>query len=101
MADITTKVIDASALAAVIFDEIGAEAIVARLEGCMLVAPTLVDFELVNTCLSKIRRHPLDRDLPLQAYNARSTIRIETVDIEHGAALAFAERTGLTGYDAS
>lgn len=101
MADTATRVIDASALAAVIFDEIGAEAVIERVGDRMLVAPTLIDFELVNACISKMRRHPVDRDLLLQAYGTRWSMTIETVDIDHAAVLALAQRTGLTGYDAS
>ncbi|HEX4170950.1 MAG TPA: type II toxin-antitoxin system VapC family toxin [Acetobacteraceae bacterium] len=101
MADTATRVIDASALAAVIFDEIGAEAVVERVGDRVLVAPTLIDFELVNACISKMRRNPLDRGLLLQAYGKRWSMMIETVEIDHTAVLALAQRTGLTGYDAS
>jgi predicted nucleic acid-binding protein len=99
--DTATRVIDASALAAVLFDEIGAEAVIALAGDCTLVAPTLIDFELVNTCISKMRRNPLDRDLLVQAYGKRWSMTIETVHIDHTAVLALAQRTGLTGYDAS
>jgi predicted nucleic acid-binding protein len=101
MADTATRVIDASALAAVIFDEVTAEAVIARLGDCTLVAPTLIDFELVNICISKMRRHPIDRDLLLAAYEKRWSMTIEMVDVDHAAVLALAQRTGLTGYDAS
>jgi predicted nucleic acid-binding protein len=101
MAGIETKVIDASALAAAIFGEASAEDVAARVIGCELVAPRLLDFELVNVCLSKMRRAPADRERLLAAYRGRSAIRIATVDVDHAAVLALAQRTGLTGYDAS
>ena len=49
-----TKVIDASALAAAIFAEEAAEEIAARVRGRELVAPNLLDFELVDICITKI-----------------------------------------------
>lgn len=56
------KVVDASALAALPFGEPGAEAIAGRLEGARLAAPALLDFELANVCLTKMRRQPSQRD---------------------------------------
>jgi predicted nucleic acid-binding protein len=101
MADTATKVIDASALAAVIFGEASAEDIAVRVRGCELVSPQLLDFELVNTCITKMRRAPAERERLLAAYRTRRTIKVETIDVEHAAVLALAQRTGLTGYDAS
>ena len=86
---------------AVVFAEAAAEEIAARVRGCQLVAPTLLDFELVNVCISKMRRSPADHDRLLTAYRARWTMTIETMDVDHTAVLALARRTGLTGYDAS
>lgn len=53
---IAFKVVDASALAAIVFAEPEAEMIAARLDGARLAAPTLLAFELTNVCLTKIRR---------------------------------------------
>jgi predicted nucleic acid-binding protein len=101
MADIATKVIDASALVAVIFGEASAADVAIRVRGCGLVAPAILDFELVNVCINKMRRTPTDRDRLLAAYRARWTMTVETMDVDHTAVLALAQRTGLTGYDAS
>jgi hypothetical protein len=43
-----TKVVDASALAALLFAEPAAEAIAGGLEGARLAAPSLLDVELAN-----------------------------------------------------
>jgi len=51
------KVVGASALAAIMFGEPDAEEVAARLEGASLVAPLLLGFEIVNLCLTKLRRH--------------------------------------------
>ncbi len=101
MPDTATKVVDASALVAVLFAEPSGAGVAARLRGCDLVAPKLLDFELANTCLSKIRRQPARREDLLAAYSGRERIRVETMDVDHAAVLALAEQTGLTGYDAS
>lgn len=100
-ADIATKVIDASALAAVLFAEASDHLVAARLLDCDLVAPVLLDFELVNVCVSKMRRAPADRDKLLAGYRMRQTLMIETMNVDHAEVLALAQHTGLTGYDAS
>ncbi len=100
-ATVLTKVVDASALAAVIFAEASDDVVAAQVRDCELVAPALLDFELVNVCISKMRRMPADRERLLAGYRARWTLGIETMDVDHVAVLALAQRTGLTGYDAS
>jgi predicted nucleic acid-binding protein len=101
MPNIVIKVIDASAMAAVLFGEASAENIAARVRGCELVAPYLLEFELVNVCISKIRRTPADRELFLAAYTKREAIKVESMAVDYADVLALAQRTGLTGYDAS
>jgi predicted nucleic acid-binding protein len=101
MADTETKVIDASALAALVFAEDAGHEIVLQVRDCDLVAPALLDFELANVCISKIRRSPNDSARLMTAYRTRWTMTIETMDVDHVAVLALAQRTGLTGYDAS
>jgi predicted nucleic acid-binding protein len=101
MADIETRVIDASALVALLFAEPSAPMVADQMRGCDLVAPPLLDFEIVNACTSKIRRQPALREALLEAYAARWQFKIETMDVDHSTVLALAQRTGLTGYDAS
>ncbi|HET8611114.1 MAG TPA: type II toxin-antitoxin system VapC family toxin [Burkholderiales bacterium] len=50
-------VVDASAIAAVLFDEQEAAPIVASVTG-RLVAPTLLRYELASVCTTKLIRHP-------------------------------------------
>jgi predicted nucleic acid-binding protein len=101
MADTETKVIDASALVALLFAEPQGSTVAERIHECDLVAPALLDFEIVNACASKIRRQPLLREALLDAYAGRWQMRIEEMEVDHTAVLALAHRTGLTGYDAS
>jgi predicted nucleic acid-binding protein len=101
MPDIVTKVVDASAVVAVIFGEPSAQRIADRIRGCALVSSALLDFEVANTCLSKLRRQPAKRVDLLRAYQTREQLRIETMAVDHASVVALAELTGLTGYDAS
>ncbi len=95
------KVVDASALAALLFGEPEAAAIANRLEGARLAAPLLLNFELANVCLTKIRRQPSQREALRAAFGLAHRLRVDTVVVDHGATLDLAERTGLSAYDAS
>jgi predicted nucleic acid-binding protein len=95
------KVVDASALAAVLFGEPEAEAIAARLETGRLVAPALLGFELGNVCLVKCRRRPELRDALLAAFELRSKLAVEELAVDYTGALQLALETRLTLYDAS
>jgi len=50
------KVVDASAVAAPIFDESRARDMLLNFIGARLIAPALIDFELANVCVTKLRR---------------------------------------------
>jgi predicted nucleic acid-binding protein len=95
------KVVDASALAALLFAEPEAETIAERLEGARLAAPSLLDFELANVCLTKIRRQPRQREVLRTAFRLAYRLRVETVAVDHADVLDLADATGLTTYDAS
>lgn len=95
------KVADASAMAAIIFQEPGADEVDGRLAGWVLAAPTLLQFELTNICRTKLRQFPDRRDTLLDQFSAGMAIAIETHQIDHLGTLSLAERFGLTAYDAS
>lgn len=94
------RVIDASALAALVFDEPEGERIAAAIQGCDLIAPALLSYEMANVCLVKIRRRSAPRDALLAAL-ALPGLRVETITVDHGAIVPLAEATGMTTYDAS
>jgi len=96
-----TKVIDASALAALLFGEPEAEAIAGQLEGARLVAPGLLAFELANVCLVKSRRHPERREALLAGLKLCGRLGVEEIAVDHDAVVDLALETGLTAYDAS
>ena len=97
----TVKVVDASALAALLFGEPEAEAVAARLDGARLVAPGLLAFELANVCLMKCRRHPDRREALLAAFRLRGRLGVEEIAVDHADVLEFASKTRLTAYDAN
>lgn len=95
------KIIDASALAAVLFREPEAEEIASRMRGFMLVSPALLPFEIASVCLKKIRRHPAQRSALLAAYRLLSRMEIIPTEVDLNEAIALAERKKLTVYDAA
>lgn len=95
------EVIDASALAALLFGEPEGAAIADRLRGASLVAPALLPFEMANICLKKLRRHPAQRQALLSAFALMVRMDIAAVAVDHAEVLDLAERSGLSAYDAS
>lgn len=95
------KVVDASALAALLFGEPEAEAVAAQLGDARLVAPALLGFELANVCLTKSRRHPERRAALTAAFRMRNPLAVEEVAVDHDGALELAAATGLTAFDGS
>lgn len=94
-------VVDASALAALLFDEPEARMVAERLQGARLAAPALLGFELANVCRTRCRRQPEQRDILLQAFRMRGRLDVEEVGVDQDAVLRLALVTGLTAYDAS
>jgi len=95
------KVVDASALAALLFDEPEARAIADRLEDGSLVAPALLSFEIANVCLKKLRSNLQQREALLTAFALYTRMPIEIVEVEHADTIELAEVFGLTSYDAA
>ena len=95
------RVIDASALAAVLFEEDESELVVQQLGGARLIAPDLIDYELANVCWLKCRRHPEQRERLVASFRLRSRLKVHTSGVDHVAIAVLALETGLTAYDAS
>lgn len=95
-------VADASALAAIIFEEPAADTVDPQLRAAELWAPTILQFELANVAWKKIRRNPSKGVEILGALRAFFADRpIEWVDIDVTDVVLIAQQTGLTPYDAS
>jgi predicted nucleic acid-binding protein len=95
------KVVDASALGALLFGEPDGAAVAERLRGAGLIAPALLPFEVANTCLKKMRRHPDQRDALMVAFGLLDRMEVRVVEVDLAEVLGVAERSGLTAYDAS
>ena len=96
----TVKIIDASAFAAIAFQEREQTEMLARTEGHELHAPALLRFEIANVCLKKIRRQQPDRELLLSQHQASRSIVVEEHTINPPAVLELAERFNLSACDA-
>ena len=95
------KVVDASALAALLFDEPEAGAVAERLEDGNLVAPALLSFEIASVCLKKLRSSPQQREALLAAFALYARMPIEILEVDHADTLRLAEAFGLSSYDAA
>ena len=91
------KVVDASAVVALLFNELTRDVVAERLRGATLHAPSLIGFEVANACLKKMRATPGERHALIEAYALfdRLSIVAETIDL--AAAIALAEATKVSG----
>jgi predicted nucleic acid-binding protein len=94
-------VIDASAAAAVVFGEPGAEALRRRLHGHALVAPRLIDYELATVAWKKLRHVPGAGVAILEMLADAMRLDVTRADPDMTEVLALAVATGLTPCDAS
>jgi predicted nucleic acid-binding protein len=98
---VTAKVVDASAIVALLFDERTRDEVLPRLRDVSLHAPSLLAFEVASACLKKIRAAPAEREALLQAFGLFDLLSIELQPIDLAQALVLAEQSALTIYDAS
>ena len=96
----SVTVVDASAVAAVLFMEPEGEALSRKLEG-RLIAPLLLPFELANVCRSKIRSQPGCAGTCLEQYRELPRLGIELVAVNMDVVPELANRFNLTAYDAA
>ena len=99
----TPVVIDASALAAIIFGEPDGAAMAGKLDGATLYAPTLLQFELANTAWKKMVRHPARAAAIVQALDAALSEEcgINWREVSAADVALVAHAVGCTAYDAS
>lgn len=97
----SVHVVDASALGALVFGEPKAEKISEALSGAPMVAPALLWFELASICLKKIKIHPSQETLILEAFELARNLNIEIIEVDHLAVIKLAKDTGITTYDAN
>jgi len=95
------KVVDASAIGALLFGEPEGPEVARRLEGDRLIAPHLLPFEVASICRKKLQRHGVQRHVILTALAMFGDMDIERIEIHLPGILWLAEQTRLTIYDAS
>lgn len=95
------KIVDASALGALVFGEPRAAEIAGVLAEAAILAPALLWFELASICLKKIKAHPQQTDHILKAFTLSRRLPIEIIEVEHSEVIGLAGDTGLSTYDAS
>lgn len=94
-------VVDASLVAAIVFDEADHLAAAQALQGRQPVAPGLLRFEITNVAMKKLRRGELQLNEALEALALFASFNIEYGEIEPDQVLRLAHRYKLSGYDAS
>ena len=95
------KVVDASVIAAIAFEEPRAGEAELLLKETNLFAPTLLAYELTNVALKKARKDLNQAGAIGRALLIALRLAIRWIEVDHGAVLRLALDTGLTTYDAS
>lgn len=93
-------VVDCSLLAAVLFQEPERDRAEARMAEHALFAPVLLDFEIVNVALKKIRCGQSEESV-IAALDLFADSDIVRLEIDAAALLPLAQRYRLTAYDAA
>jgi len=95
------KVVDASALAAILFAEPRAEEAAALLDDCHLAAPTLLRYEIGSVCLKKLATYPHKQRPLLEALALYPRMNLREFEVPIPESVALARRERLTAYDAA
>lgn len=96
----SVTVIDASAIAAVLFDEPESAPVVAG-SGDTLLAPRLLHYEIASVCTTKLAREPANAKLILSRYRLLASLDIELADPDWETLPLLARQWALSAYDAA
>ena len=100
MASPAAAVIDASALAAILFGEAEADSLDLEFSPGQLIASPMLPHEFANICVKKHRRAGLSIDEVLLALMEFESLGIATEPVSSPETVAAAIRFGLSSYDA-
>ncbi len=96
------KVVDASALGAVAFNEPEKAEALRLIGDAELYAPSLLAYELTSIARKKAVRHPEARaSLAVALRDALLSVDVHWVEVDHSEALDLSIELGLSSYDAS
>jgi predicted nucleic acid-binding protein len=93
--------VDSSLLAAIYFAEAEGAAASERIAGYRLIAPSIIDYEIANVAMNKVRRGALPAESAKRAIDAFAQLRLERHGVLPQDAFALAVLHGLTAYDAA
>lgn len=93
--------VDASLLAAIFFAEPEGAAAAERIAGYRLIAPSIIDYEMANIGMNKVRRGVLPAESAARAIDAYAELRLERHGVLPRDAFSLAVHHGLTAYDAA
>lgn len=94
-------VVDASAVAAVVFGESAGDVVRHELRGQALHAPSLIDYELTHVAWKKLRHTPARAAAILAALGTVGRVGMIHAQPDMVQVLALAAASGLSAYDAS
>jgi predicted nucleic acid-binding protein len=94
-------VVDASLVAASVFGEIASVHADAQMRGRSLCAPTIIDYELANVALTKIRGRRVSSDDAARVLAIYEELDIERFDVDLLSTVRIGETFALTAYDAA
>jgi predicted nucleic acid-binding protein len=95
------KVVDASALGALVFGEPAAKTVAKQLAESALVAPHLLWFELASIAFKKATLHPDAAGAIREALRMAGRLAIDLLAVDHLEVIDLATKDRLTTYDAS
>lgn len=95
------RVVDASVLAALLFGEPKAAEAEMLLQNQMLIAPSLLKYELTQVTVKKVAIHPQKKILIFEALSLINSLDIQWVEVEALEVAKLAIDEDITAYDAS
>jgi predicted nucleic acid-binding protein len=95
------KLVDASALAAILFAEPGADEVAARLDDAVLAAPHLLPFELASVCRKKAALHPEQAPAFYRILDRLRALDLRLLTVDTAAVAELATQAGISAYDAA
>lgn len=98
---VRAKVVDASAVAALIFGEPSGEAVKQAIAGAALMAPALLPIEICSVFLAKLKKEPSQRLGLVEGLGRYSDLDVQLHNIDPTALAVTAREYGLSAYDGS
>ena len=96
----SVTVVDASAIAAVVFDEPEGAPVIASI-GDTLIAPALLRYELASVCATKLQREPRSAQIILSRYRLLAKLDIEYAEPDWDTLPLLARQWAISAYDAA